>query len=86
MSNYGYYGPHMWGGDGMGWGWSMGLHGIFGLFLLGLLVVGVVYAVRALSPKGSRRDSAIDILAARYANGEIDREEFQQRKRDLESM
>jgi putative membrane protein len=65
-----------------GWG-SMGL----GMLLFwGLLIAAI--AVLADSWLSSRKRgtsrSALDILKERYARGEIGREEFEQKKRDLE--
>ena len=78
--------------DGMmGGGWVMMLLG-FLLFLLvvGAVVAGVIYLVRALSkPSGSAsaqsRDSgsAQRILDGRYARGEIDKDEYEERRRSL---
>jgi putative membrane protein len=55
------------------------------------VVVGVVYLVRALSAgttSGSvvpnAGESARDILKRRYARGEIDRAEYQEKLKDLE--
>jgi len=79
------YGSHMWGADGMGWGWFMGLHGIFNLLIIGLIIYGVFYAIRTFSQKDNGSGGqALDVLSTRYANGEIDRDEYLQRKRDLE--
>ena len=76
----------------MGGGWVMMLLG-FLLFLLvvGAVVAGVVYLVRGLSkPSGSAsaaqsRDSgpAQRILDERYARGEIDKDEYEERRRSL---
>ncbi len=79
-----------WGG---GWGYGGGLGmlfgGVFMLLFWGLIIAGVVVGVRWLVQQGDggrRRDtagSALEILRQRYARGEIDREEFEARKRDL---
>ena len=57
------------------------------LFLLALVVVGVWLAVRAFRGDGgtsaSGDSSALGILEDRYARGEIDRDEFQERRRTL---
>lgn len=76
---------------GLGWGgmgWGM-------LLFWALLVVAVVVLVRWLTATGSSSPdpphnapgpSALDILAQRYARGEIDRDEFEQKRRDLERL
>ena len=74
----------MWGGfDGVGWGW-IGLGVIhMGLFWI-LAVIGIVVLVRWLAGGPSdERPRALDILKARYAKGEITREQFEQMKRDI---
>jgi len=72
---------HDWG---MGWGGM-----IFQLLFWVALIIAIVWAVKyftgqnrssASSPSG---ESALDILKKRYAKGEIDKEEFEQKKRDL---
>jgi len=70
--------PMMWGVSG-----ALGI-GMM-LFLWGVVIVGVVLAIRWLvsQDRESRPDAALDILRQRYARGEIDREEFLARKRDL---
>ncbi len=49
------------------------------------LVVGVVLIVKWLIAPGgtSREDSALEILKKRYARGEITKQEFEERKRDV---
>jgi putative membrane protein len=54
-----------------------------------LLIVFVVVLVKALSGSGSSSprdhpESALEILKARYARGEIDEEEYERRRRELE--
>jgi putative membrane protein len=52
-----------------------------------ILVVGIVLLVRLLRREpptgGPPAETALDILKKRYARGEIGREEFEQKKRDL---
>lgn len=78
----------MWGNMGSyGWG-SMGFGGIGMLLFWGLVIAGIVVLVRGLTRSdaaetGLPKKSSLDILRERYARGEIQREEFEQKKRDL---
>ena len=70
------------GGDA--WGWGMG--GFSMLLWWGVVVVAVVVLVGWLSgtPTGtSPQSTALETLKERYAKGEIDKQEFEQKKRDL---
>ena len=79
---YDFWGMHpMWGM----WGaWGVGMT-LMMLVFWGLIIVGLVLGIRWLVSQGreSRADTALDILRQRYARGEIDKEEFGARKRDL---
>ncbi len=86
----GYYGDHMmWGGGG--WhGWFLGP--LMMVFWLALLVGAVILIQRWLGasgriePRRTRAGSdALDILRARFAKGEIDKAEFEERRALLES-
>ncbi len=84
---YGYGGghhPHMWGGE---WGWGgMFLGPVFGILFIAAIAVAVVLVVRALGGGRAARAggaSALGILDERFARGEIDREEYEERKRVL---
>ncbi|MFQ5741481.1 MAG: SHOCT domain-containing protein [Acidobacteriota bacterium] len=78
----------MWGGQGW-WGLGYGPVGwMIMLLFWGLIVVGVVLLLRWLLEQtrprgGSSGESALEILKKRYAKGEIDKEEFEAKKRDL---
>jgi putative membrane protein len=68
-----------------GWHWWMPIPGILWLLLVAVVIVGVVLLVRSRGdapPSGDGR-SAMDVLDERYARGEIDREDYLQRKDDL---
>jgi putative membrane protein len=84
----------MWGGmGGYGWdgGWlGMGIGMIGTLLIWVLVIVGIVVLVKWLTGTQAAgaappSKSAIDIVKERYARGEIDKEEFEQKKRDLSS-
>ena len=71
------------------WGWGMGLGFVFMLLFWGFIILGITALIRWLmtqsSPSRSSRDkSAMEIVQERYARGEIDREEYEQKRRDLE--
>jgi putative membrane protein len=75
------------GGGGMGWGWMLMSAGTL-VFIV--LIAGVVWLlVRSTgtgaggSPTAAPGDSAREILTQRYARGEIDDAEYQQRLRTL---
>lgn len=81
----------MWGGmgDWSGWGWGgMGV-GMIGMSLFWiLLIVAIVALVKgagggAASSDRKQVEAPLDILKQRYARGEIEREEFEQKKHDL---
>ena len=78
----------MWGymGD-QGWWWGFGV--LHMLLFWGVLILGIALLVKWLfgrSPTTFERpyvSTALDILKERYARGEIGKEEFEQKKRDL---
>jgi putative membrane protein len=76
----------MMGGGMMGGGAFMWFWAIFAVLVLALLVVGVVWLVRTLAgpSPGSATSTARQELDLRYARGELTREEYQQRRADLE--
>jgi putative membrane protein len=80
------------------WEWQWGMHpmmfmwGAGGLVMMlmmlvfwGLIIAGLILGVRWLAGqgRGGGRDEALEILRQRYARGDIDKQEFDARKRDL---
>ncbi len=65
-------------------GHMFGFGGFMWLFWL-LLIIAIVWIVKALvgTPQAGRQKSALELLEERYARGEIERNEFEQKKRDL---
>ena len=75
-----------------GFGGGMGFGGIGMLVFWGLVIAGVVLLARRFTagPSSSpvppvRGKTAAEILAERYAKGEIDKEEFEQKRHDIEA-
>ena len=71
------------------WGHISPFMGIFMLLFWGLVIFGVITAVRALTRSRDDRgalphETPLEILNKRYASGEIDQEEYQRIKKDLE--
>ena len=89
LAQGGNYGWHMGPGDMMS-GWGMGwMHMIFMIVFWGLVIVALVFLIKWLagSTRGDTRrpgkPRALDILEERYARGEIDKAEFEEKKKDL---
>jgi putative membrane protein len=53
------------------------------LFFWGAVIIGAVVLVRWLLDQSKGGKSALQILQERYARGEIDKAEFEERRRDL---
>ena len=78
-------------------GWGMhprwGVWGVWGIGMMlmmvifwGVVIVGIVLGIRWLTSQGKElrsTDTALDIVRQRYARGEINKEEFKAKKRDL---
>lgn len=86
--------PPAWRGHMWGWGWGGGPGYFFGplfhIAMIALSVAVVILVVRWLSPRGwhhhhgyGRGGSALAILEERFARGEIDKAEFDDRRRAL---
>ncbi len=87
---YGFMRPGMM----FGFGFPLMMGGGIGMLLFWLLIiVGAVWLISALSPRGvssvgtapAPSESPLDILKRRYANGEINKEQFEEMKNTLGS-
>ena len=78
----------------MGFGMGFGMLGLLFMFLFwGALIFGAVWLVRAIftsnsgqnpsAPQPGQGSNPLDILAQRYARGEITREQYEIMKQDL---
>ena len=84
------YGPHG-QRQGMMDGWAFGPFGmVFTVIIWGLAIVGLIAILKGFFTKSNVSDNteisvtnALEILKERYARGEIDKEEFETKKKDL---
>jgi putative membrane protein len=80
--DWGMMGPGMMGGFGFMW-----LMPIFWIVILGLIIWAIVAVVGRSAESGGqgspKSDSALEILKQRYARGEISKEEYEQKKKDI---
>ena len=75
----------------MGWGYGMGWLGTLLMVAFWVaIIVGIVFLIRWLvisvgagSRSAGSQDTPLDILKKRYARGEIDKEEFLEKKKDF---
>lgn len=78
----------MWG-PMEGWGWGMGI--AHGLLWWVFLVLGIIVLVRFIArgpgagAAAPPAETALDILKKRYARGEIGKQEFEEKRRDIAS-
>jgi putative membrane protein len=88
--NFGAEGDGMMNMDGMmdGMWWWLAWVVLF-LVVVAVIVIASILVTRSLLKRGegvlsSRRDAALDILKERYARGEIDRDEYEERRTTLQ--
>lgn len=79
----GWMGPGMMGGYGGGW-----LMALIMLVFWGFVVWGIIALVRGgrhhhYIESSHGNESALEILKRRYANGEITKDEYEQKKKDI---
>lgn len=74
-------------GDTFGWGFnSLFMTTMMLIFWVGIIFI-IIWMVKELSGKNDNShkiDSAIEILKERFAKGEIDKKEFEERRKILE--
>jgi putative membrane protein len=85
--NWGMMGP--WGGGWGGYGGWGPIGMIIWIIVLALVIAGIVWFVRAMTQRAesphlsARRPPGLEVLEERYARGEINRDEYLQKKRDI---
>ncbi len=74
-----------------GWGYHMGWLGLImmGIFWIAV-IIAIIFLIRWMILSAGRRgrefpgeESPLDILKKRYAKGEINKQEFEEKKKDL---
>lgn len=68
------------------YGWGMGFGWVFMIIFWAVVILAVVYLVKAVvvSPRREGRgETPLDILKRRYARGEITKEEFENMRNDI---
>ncbi len=77
----------MWGLGYGGWGSWMGWVGpALMVAVWALIITGSVFLIRSLVRHGQgwrHEDSALEILKRRYAQGEVSKEEYEEKRKDL---
>ncbi len=81
---YGLYNGYdgFWGGNMMGWFGGGIMMVIFWIAII-FFIVWLVRETKSRNADASLSKSALDILKERYAKGEIDKREFDEKKKDL---
>lgn len=69
------------------WSWFGPFHFVMPLLFWGLIIAAIIFVIRRtfwsdVSPPGHRR-AGLEVLEQRYARGEINREEYLQKKADI---
>ena len=81
--------PYDWGWGGHPMWWMGGAWGIGMMFMMlvfwALAIAGLVFGIRWLMSQNRKEhsSSALEILRQRYARGEINKDEFDAKKKDL---
>jgi putative membrane protein len=80
-----YNGHLLWGFGGGNWAMVIAM-----IVFWVVVIVGIVYFIKWLAGQGGgsrvappHEESALDILKKRYARGEMNKEEFEQKRKDL---
>ena len=64
---------------GQWWMWGLSM-----FIFLGVLLIGLALVVRAVGMNRPRHSSLLDLLKRRHAAGDFTREQYEQRRKDLE--
>ncbi len=78
-------GPWAWHYGMMGGGWGILMMMVSMVIFWGIIIGGIVLLVRYIFPQSGLKvsEDALEIIKRRYARGEIEKEEFEAKKRDI---
>jgi putative membrane protein len=76
--------PMGYGGHMMGYGYGGGFMWLIIVVLVGVAIYFLLQFKKSKDSDISTIEKPLDILKKRYANGEIDKEEFDRKKKDME--
>jgi putative membrane protein len=68
------------------YGWGMGFGWIFMILFWALVILGIVFLIKLIfggTKMEKKEETALDVLKKRYARGEISKDEFEEKKKDL---
>ncbi len=71
-------------------GFGLGMGGFGGLFMIAfwvLVIIGIVFLIKLImgGTKKEGNETPLDILKKRYAKGDINKEEFEEKKKHINS-
>ncbi|MFQ5852368.1 MAG: SHOCT domain-containing protein [Candidatus Binatia bacterium] len=77
--------PWAWHYGMMGGGWGIFMMMISMVVFWGIIIGGILLLVRSIFPQSGSKSSedSLEILKKRYVRGEIGKEEFESKKRDI---
>jgi putative membrane protein len=70
-----------------GWGVGFGFGWLLMILFWVLVILGIVYLMKGIAGSAKKREqeeTALDVLKKRYAKGEINKEEFEEKKKDIQ--
>jgi putative membrane protein len=70
----------------MDYGFGMGFGGFFMVIFWVLVIIGIILLIKMIvsgTKSEGKQETALDILKKRYARGEISKEEFEEKKKDI---
>ena len=72
-----------WNHNMMGWGGGLGMI-LFWVLLIVIIILLVKYLMPRTDTRPEQKETPLEILKRRYAKGEIDKAEYDEKRRDLQ--